>query len=133
DLVLSVDDPGIGVYLDIGASEIAPDDKIERLVDLSSSGSVAANGINLTTSDTENPDSILFTEDTNGLQLLIQRCSVNWTVAVHPYTCGGVTSSVYASADLNDAAGGVALNNVAVDGTGNHFRVVMTLAAPADD
>jgi hypothetical protein len=133
DLVLSTDDPGHGVYLDVGASEIAPDDKIERVVDLSSSGSVAANALNLTTSDTENPDSILFTEDTNGLQLLIERCSVDWTTTVHPYTGGGSTSVVYASADVNDASGGVALNNVAVDGTVNHLRVLLTLPATADD
>ena len=135
DLVLSTDDPGHGVYLDVGASEIAPDDKIERVVDLSSSGSVAANALNLTTSDTENPDSILFTEDTNGLQLLIQRCSADWTTTVHPYTCDApaTMSVVYASADVNDASGGVALNNVAVDGTVNHLRVLLTLPTTADD
>ncbi|HTS74033.1 MAG TPA: TasA family protein [Gaiellaceae bacterium] len=83
--------------LNIGASGVAPGDTIQRSVDLINQGSLDLASVTLTT--TAAPSSLLDTDATNGLQMVIDKCSVAWTEAGPPYTytCGGTTSSVLAS------------------------------------
>src|ERR687883_1752311 len=83
--------------LNIGASGLAPGDTIQRSVDLTNSGSIDLASITLTTTATTSSN--LDTDTTNGLQMVIDKCSVAWTEAGPPYTytCGGSTSSVIAS------------------------------------
>ena len=86
--------------LTIGASNVVPGDTSERADDLINNGSASADNlssIQLTT--TASPSSLLDTDATNGLQMVIDACSVPWTEAGPPYTytCSGATSSVLAS------------------------------------
>src|SRR5881396_2241348 len=83
--------------LNIGATAVAPGDTIQRSVDLINSGSLDLASITLTT--TASPSSLLDTDATNGLQMVIDKCSQAWTESGPPYTytCGGTTSSVLAS------------------------------------
>src|SRR5689334_12763608 len=85
--------------LTVGASNIAPGDTIQRSVDLINSGSIDLSGITLTTSAP--PSSLLDTDATNGLQMVIDRCSTAWTESgvapAYTYTCSGTTSTVLAS------------------------------------
>src|SRR5213079_2377653 len=96
--------------LNIGASALAPGDTIQRSVDLANSGSLDLASVTLTT--TASPTSLLDTDATNGLQMLIDKCSQAWTEAGPPYTytCGGSTSSVLASRAL--IGGSIALSNL---------------------
>jgi spore coat-associated protein N len=82
--------------LNIGASGVAPGDTIQRSVDLTNSGSLDLASVTLTT--TASPSSLLDTDAANGLQMVIDKCSVAWTESGPPYTytCGGATSSVVA-------------------------------------
>jgi hypothetical protein len=52
-------------------------------------------------STTASPSSLLDTEATNGLQMVIEKCSTPWTEAgtapAYTYTCSGTTSTVLAS------------------------------------
>src|SRR6476659_7687281 len=63
--------------LTVGASNIAPGDTIQRSVDLINSGSIDLSGITLTTNATTS--SLLDTDATHSLQMVIDRCSNAWT------------------------------------------------------
>src|SRR5512132_4124751 len=82
--------------LTVGATAIAPGDTLQRSVDLINSGSLDLASVTLTTTATT---SSLLDTDANGLQMVIDKCSVAWTESGPPYTytCSGSTSSVLAS------------------------------------
>ena len=120
--------------LTIGASNVVPGDTIERAVDLINNGSASADdlsSIQLTT--TASPSSLLDTDATNGLQMVIDACSVPWTEAGPPftYTCSGATSSVLASRAVIGA--NIALSNLTslTTGSTDHLRVTLTLPSVA--
>ena len=120
--------------LDIGASDIAPGDTIERAVDLSNAGSTIDLG-SLTLDTTASPSSALDTDAANGLQLTIDKCSVAWTESGPPYTytCGGTTQSVLASQPV--IGSGLALSNLSAltAGQTDHLRVTLSLPTTADN
>ena len=117
--------------LDINAADVAAGDTIQRSVDLINSGSIDLSGVTLTT--TASPSSLLDTDATNGLQMVIDKCSVAWTESGPPYTyvCGGVTSTVLASGPVIGAA--QALSNLAAltAGTTDRLRITLTLPGTA--
>jgi len=120
--------------LTIGASNVVPGDTIERAVDLVNNGGASADNlstIGLTT--TAAPSSLLDTDATNGLQMVIDSCSVPWTEAGPPYTytCSGSTSSVLASRPVIGA--NIALSNLSslTTGSTDHLRVTLTLPSAA--
>lgn len=117
--------------LNIGATGLVPGDTIQRSVDLTNSGSIDLAGVTLTTSAA--PSSLLDTDATNGLQMVIDRCSQAWTEAGPPYTytCGGTTSSVLASRAV--IGSNMALSNLGstTHGTTDHLRVTLTLPSGA--
>ena len=117
--------------LNIGASGIAPGDTMQRSVDLTNSGSLDLASVTLTTS--ASPSSLLDTDATNGLQMVIDKCSVAWTESGPPYTytCGGSTSSVLASRAVIGSA--LALSNLGstTAGATDHLRVTLTLPSGA--
>jgi predicted ribosomally synthesized peptide with SipW-like signal peptide len=117
--------------LNIGASGLAPGDTIQRSVDLTNSGSLDLASVTLTT--TASPSSLLDTDATNGLQMVIDKCSVAWTEAGPPYTytCGGTTSTVLASRAV--IGSGLSLSNLGstTAGATDHLRVTLTLPSGA--
>ena len=117
--------------LNIGASALAPGDTIQRSVDLINSGSLDLASVTLTT--TAAPSSLLDTDATNGLQMVIDKCSVAWTESGPPYTytCSGTTSTVLASRAVIGSA--MALSNLGATthGATDHLRVTLTLPSGA--
>lgn len=116
--------------LSVGASNIAAGDTIQRAVDVKNSGSITLSGVSLTTTATTS--SVLDTDAVNGLQMVIDRCSVAWTESATPYTytCSGTTSSVVASRAV--VASAVALGNLTLTAnTDNYLRVTLTLPSTA--
>jgi spore coat-associated protein N len=119
--------------LNIGASGIAPGDTIQRSVDLSSAaGSMALASITLTT--TASPSSLLDTDATNGLQMVIDKCSLAWVESAsqpYTYTCAGTTSTVLASRAV--IGSNLALSNLVATtpGSTDHLRVTLTLPSSA--
>ena len=117
--------------LDINAADVAAGDTIQRSVDLINSGSIDLSGVTLTT--TALPSSLLDTDATDGLQMVIDSCSVPWTESGPPYTyvCGGVTSPVLATGPVIGAT--QALGNLAAltAGTTDHLRITLTLPGTA--
>jgi len=119
--------------LTVGASNIAPGDTIQRSVDLINSGSIDLSGITLTTNATAS--SLLDTDATNGLQMVIDRCSNAWTeggtAPAYTYTCSGATSSVLASRAV--VGSNLTLSNLAAltNGVTDHLRVTLTFPSAA--
>jgi predicted ribosomally synthesized peptide with SipW-like signal peptide len=120
--------------LTIGANGLVAGDTVQRAVDLINSGSGSSDNlasIQLTTAAA--PSSTLDTDASNGLQMVIDRCSVSWTESASPYTytCGGSTSTVLASRPV--IGSNLALSNLAALTTGStdHLRVTLTLPALA--
>jgi hypothetical protein len=121
--------------LNVNASGVAPGDTIQRSFDLIDQGSLNLASITLTTTATAS--SLLDTDATNGLQMVIDRCSVAWTEAgvapAYTYTCSGATSSVLASRAVIGA--NLALSNLGAltAGATDHLRMTLTLPASADN
>jgi spore coat-associated protein N len=122
---------GANNRLSIGATNIAAGDTIQRAVDVKNTGNLALASVTLTT--TASPTSLLDTDTTNGLQMVIDKCSVAWTETGGPpytYTCGGTTTTVLASAPVIGT--NLALSNLALtSGTDNFVRVTLTLPSAA--
>jgi spore coat-associated protein N len=117
--------------LNVNASAIAPGDTIQRSVALINQGTLDLASVTLTT--TASPSSLLDTDSTNGLQMVIDRCSVAWTESGPPYTytCGGSTSTVLASRAV--IGSGLSLSNLTATTAGNtdHLRVTLTFPSGA--
>jgi spore coat-associated protein N len=125
---------GAGNRLSLGAVNIAPGDTLQRAVTLTNTGTVdmLPGSVHLTTSATVS--SLLDTDATNGLQLVIDRCSVPWTEAgtapAYTYTCSGTTSSVLASASVIQT--NTALANLTTTAAApNYLRATLTLPGTA--
>ena len=117
--------------LNIGATAIAPGDTIQRSVDLINQGSLDLASVTLTTSATAS--SLLDTDVTNGLQMVIDKCSVAWTEAGPPYTytCGGSTSSVLGSRAVIGSSLALSGLSSLTTGATDHLRVTLTLPSGA--
>jgi spore coat-associated protein N len=117
--------------LTVGATAIAPGDTLQRSVDLINQGSLDLASITLTT--TASPTSLLDSDATNGLQMVIDKCSVAWTESGPPYTytCSGSTSSVLASRAVIGSA--LALTNLGslISAATDHLRVTLTFPSGA--
>src|SRR5436190_7758863 len=112
--------------LNVDATAIAPGDTIQRSVDLIDQGTINLASVTLTTSATTS--SVLDTDATNGLQMVIDKCSQAWTEAGPPYTytCGGSTSTVLSSRAVIQT--GVTLSNLSSLTAGNTDHLRVTLA-----
>ena len=117
--------------LNVGASALAPGDTIQRSVDLTNSGSIDLAGVTLTT--TASPSSLLDTDATNGLQMVVDKCSVAWTEAGPPftYTCGGTTTPVLASRAVIGSNLSLSPLSATTAGGTDHLRVTLTLPSGA--
>ena len=116
--------------LGTGASTIAAGDTMQRMIDLSYSGSISFGSATLTTNATSS--SGLDSDATDGLHIAIDKCSQAWTESGPPYTytCGGSTSSVLASRAL--IGSNIALSNLTLTaGSTDHLRVTVTLPSSA--
>jgi hypothetical protein len=117
--------------LNVDATAIAPGDTIQRSVDLIDQGTLDLASVTLTTQATTS--SLLDTDTTNGLQMVIDKCSQAWTESGPPYTytCGGSTSTVLSSRAVIQS--GVTLNNLSslTAGATDHLRVTLTFPSGA--
>jgi len=117
--------------LTVDATAIAPGDTIQRSVDLINQGSLNLASVTLTTAATTS--SVLDTDATNGLQIVVDKCSAAWTESGPPYTytCSGSTSSVLTTRAVIQS--GVTLSNLSslTAGSTDHLRVTLTLPSGA--
>ena len=118
--------------LSIGASDIAAGDTIQRAVNVKNTGTIDLANVVLTTTPTVS--SLLNTDASNGLQMLVEKCSVAWTESGTPpaytYTCGGTTTTALTSSPVIGT--NLALSNMTLTaGADNFLRVTLTLPSAA--
>jgi spore coat-associated protein N len=117
--------------LSVNATGIAPGDTIQRSVDLLNSGTVDFGSVTLTTA--ASPSSLLDTDATNGLQMVIDRCSTAWTetgtAPAYTYTCSGTTTTVLASRAVIGTS--LALGNLSSITAGGTDKLRVTLTLPS--
>jgi hypothetical protein len=123
---------GTANRLTVNATGVAPGDTMQRAFQLSNSGSLTLASVTLTTTATTS--SLLDTDATNGVQMVIDKCSVAWTESGPPYTytCGGTTSSVLASRGVIGSA--LSLSNITdlnTPSTTDYLRLTLTLPSAA--
>ena len=119
--------------LTVNAAGLVPGDTIQRSFDVSNTGSQDLASIALTTS--ASPSSLLDTDTTNGLQMVVDRCSVAWTESgsspAFTYTCGGSTTAIVSSRAVIQTslsmAGLSALTAAGID----HLRLTLTFPSTA--
>jgi hypothetical protein len=114
--------------LTVDASGLVPGDTVQRSFDLSNTGSQDLASVALTT--TASPSSLLDTDATNGLQMVVDRCSVAWTESgVSPafsYGCSGSTTTIVTSrAVIQSALTMPGLSALTAGGT-DHLRLTLT-------
>ncbi len=130
---LSVPGAGATNRMTVNATGIVPGDVMQRVVNLQNTGNQNLASITLTTN--ASTSSLLDTDTTNGLQLVVDKCSVAWTEAgsapAYTYTCGGSTSSVLATTPVIGSA--MALTNLSATtaGSTDNLRVRLTFPAGA--
>jgi hypothetical protein len=134
-VVIALGTHGAANRLDVDATDVAPGDTIERVVDLSNTGSLDLASVDLTTTATVS--SRLDTDATNGLQMQIDNCDQAWTEAgtspAYTYTCGGTSSSVLASQAV--IGSNLTLSNLTAltAGDTDHLLLTLTLPSSADN
>ncbi len=118
--------------LTVNATGLVPGDTIQRAIDVTNDGTTDWLNLKLTTTATVS--SLLDTDATNGLQMVIQACSVAWTESgsapAYTYTCSGSTTTSVASRAIigsNITVADAPLTASAV----THYRVTLTLPTSA--
>jgi hypothetical protein len=110
---------------------MVPGDTVQRSFDLTNSGSQNLASIGLTT--TASPTSLLDSDGTNGLQMVVDKCSIAWVEAgtspAFTYTCAGTTTTVIASRAV--IGSGLNMAGLAALTSGGTDRLRVTLTLPS--
>jgi spore coat-associated protein N len=119
--------------LTVNASGLVPGDTVQRSFDLINTGSQGLASVALTT--TASPSSLLDTDTTNGLQMVIDRCSAAWTESgsapAFSYSCSGSTTTIVSSrAVIQSALTMAGLSSLTAGGT-DHLRLTLTFPSSA--
>jgi spore coat-associated protein N len=123
---------GAANRLTVAASNLVPGDTIQRAVDITNNGSAGTSSVgSIVLTTTASPSSLLDSDAANGLQMVIDKCSVAWTESGPPYTytCGGTTTSVLTTRQI--IGNNIALSNMSALTAGNTDRLRVTLTLPA--
>lgn len=119
--------------LTVDASGLVPGDTVQRSFDLSNTGSQDLASVALTT--TASPSTLLDTDTTHGLQMVVDRCSVAWTESgsspAFTYSCSGSTTTVISSRPVIQA--GLTMNGLGALTAGgtDHLRLTLTFPSTA--
>lgn len=119
--------------LNVPVTGLLPGDSVEKLVTLANTGDSALGTVSLTTADTAVPASLLSTDATNGLQLLIENCSTAWTGAAAPFTCSGTKTTVLAPSAVVGANRALTNLTSLTNGKTDNLKVTTTLPKAAPD
>lgn len=119
--------------LTVNATGLVPGDTVQRSFDLSNTGSGDFSAVALTS--TASPSSLLDSDATSGLQMVVDRCSVAWTESgVSPaftYTCSGLTTTIIASRAIIGSNLNMASLSALTSGGTDHLRLTLTLPSTA--
>ena len=119
--------------LNVNASGLVPGDTVQRSFDITNTGSQDMASVALTT--TASPSSLLDTDTTNGLQMVVDRCSVAWTESgsspTFTYTCSGSTSTIISSRSVIQSSLTMSGLSALTAGGTDHLRLTLTFPSAA--
>jgi hypothetical protein len=119
--------------LTVNASGLVPGDTIQRSFDLTNTGSQNLTSVALTTTATAS--SLLDTDTTNGLQMVVDRCSVAWTESgsspAFSYSCSGSTTTVVTSRAVIQSSLTMSGLGALTAGATDHLRLTLTFPSTA--
>jgi spore coat-associated protein N len=119
--------------LTVNASGLVPGDTVQRSFNLSNTGSQDLASVALTT--TASPSSLLDTDTTNGLQMVIDRCSVAWTESgsspAFSYSCSGSTTTIISTRPVIQSALTMSGLNALTAGATDYLRLTLTFPSSA--
>jgi spore coat-associated protein N len=119
--------------LTVNASGLVPGDTVQRSFDITNTGSQDMASVALTT--TASPSSLLDTDTTNGLQMVVDRCSVAWTESgsspIFTYTCSGSTSTIISSRSVIQSSLTMSGLSALTAGGTDHLRLTLTFPSAA--
>ena len=118
----------------VAVTGMVPGDSIQRSVTLvRGSTSETFGSLKLTAAGATS--NILTSDNTNGLQLVVERCSVAWTVSSNVLSCSGTTTSQIASKPVVTAPTDLATALTDLNGAGKtaYLALKLTLPATADN
>jgi hypothetical protein len=127
-LSINLNQPAGAATIPLNVSGMVPGDSITRAVNLVNDGDVALASVSMIS--TAPAPSILTTDTTNGLQLSVKKCSVDWTqggtASAPTYTCPGTQSTLINSPIVNSGS----LANAASLNPGGVDRLVFSVSLP---
>ena len=119
--------------LTVNASGLVPGDTVQRSFDLANTGSQDLASVALTT--TASPSSLLDTDTTNGLQMVIDRCSAAWTESgsspAFTYSCSGSTTTILTSRPVIQTSLALPGISALTGGGSDHLRLTLTFPSSA--
>lgn len=119
--------------LTVSASGLVPGDTVQRSFNLSNTGSQDLASVALTT--TASPSSLLDTDSTSGLQMVIDRCSVPWTESgsspAFSYSCSGSTTTIVSSRPVIQSALTMSGLDALTAGATDYLRLTLTFPPSA--
>lgn len=117
--------------MNVNATGLQPGNVYYRSFDLINGGSNSLSSITLTT--TAGTSSLLDTDTTNGLQMILQRCSASWTESGSSpnftYGCSGVTQNVLSSRPV--IGNTLALSNLTATAPAGQDHLLLTMTFPS--
>ena len=117
--------------IDVAVTAMAPGDTSKRVIDLVNQSSTNLTSIALTT--TPALSSLLDSDEVNGLQMTVTRCSVAWSESGPPldYTCSGTETTVVAFRLVIGSSLPLPASPALTAGQTDHLLVTMTLPTSA--
>lgn len=120
-----------GVGFSSTISDMAPGDVVNRYVNYTNSGTLASKSLRLKVADAS--PTLLSSDATRGLQLVVTDCSVAWTSTTG--SCGGTTTQVLSSplASLGSDTAFTGITTLAENGGMLHLQFSLTLPNAANN
>jgi predicted ribosomally synthesized peptide with SipW-like signal peptide len=119
--------------LTVNASGLVPGDTVQRSFDITNTGSQDMASVALTT--TASPSSLLDTDTTHGLQMVVDRCSVAWTESgsspAFTYSCSGSTTTILSSRPVIQSGLTMSGLSALTAGGTDHLRLTLTFPSTA--
>jgi hypothetical protein len=134
-LSIDVAQPGGVIAIPVTTNNFVPGDSITRAINLVNDGGADLGSVNLSSTLTSAPSNVLTSDNVNGLQLAVRKCTVPWTqtgTAQAPaYSCTGTQTTILSGPAVNSATLSSPASQLA--GGTDYLTFSISLPASADN
>jgi len=118
---------GLTAGFNTAVTNVAPGDTINRYVDITNGGTMAGQSMTLQLADAAN--TVLTSDPTNGLQVVISECSTTFTATTG--ACGGTTTTALSSTSANALVAAAKSLTVSSTAAGAVVHLKFAISLPA--